>query len=105
MDGLSLIIVIVLFLLFGKSFLASFTGTFTQPNAVPTPDGIPMSTTQNQNNLNTQNAPSPWTPGNCNPQQIALAGTPQSPLPVSQSLPMMQPGINFRAALPSRIRR
>lgn len=106
MDGFTLLVIIVLLLLFGKGSLASLTAAFNQPNAVPTPYGLPADTvstpsgptTQDQNNLSTANAPAPWTSGNsCQAGGIALprfpvSGAPKQSIvgvnPISQSLPM-----------------
>lgn len=79
MDNLVVLIILaVIFLLFGKSIVATAETTFSQPNAVPTPDGIPAATTQNQNIPNTANAPAPW-------QNSCTANTQN--LPASTSLP------------------
>lgn len=55
--------IIVLLLLFGKNITASLSSGFTNYNAVPTPDGLPATTIQNNDNPPTAQ-PSPWTPGN-----------------------------------------
>jgi len=106
MDGFTLIVIIVLLFLFGKGSFASLTAAFNQPNAVPTPYGLPADiltapdapTTQDQNNYSTANAPAPWTSGNsCQAGGIALprfpvSGAPRQRIvgvnPISQSLPM-----------------
>jgi hypothetical protein len=69
MEGLWWLIAIVLFLLFGKNLnLTSFKvgnntavpdGTFNNPNAVPTPDGIAAISIQNQVSP-PENQPAPW---------------------------------------------
>lgn len=71
MEGLWWLIAIVLFLVFGKNLnLSSFNtntgntnyvpdGSFVQPNAVPTPDGIGAVSIQNQVSP-PENQPAPW---------------------------------------------
>ena len=64
MDSLGWIIVAILILLFGKNIAGivstATAGVFTQPNAVPTPDGLPASTTQDQTTGNPVPTPAPW---------------------------------------------
>lgn len=78
MDAIGWIIVIVIFLIFGKSLNITATTAFNQPNAVPTPNGIPnlivngLGTTQNQQDPPTAQ-PSPWAPVCKPPVRMPLA--------------------------------
>jgi hypothetical protein len=61
MDGFGWIVAIVVLLLFGKSFSITTAATYVQPNAVPTPDGLPFDNSTDQNQLDPPTAqPAPW---------------------------------------------
>jgi hypothetical protein len=74
MDGFGWVVVAILVLLFGKNLGMTTAGLFNNPNAVPTPDGLPSQTIQNQGNPPTAQ-PAPWACGS-------------SPLPKVQACPV-----------------
>lgn len=61
MEGLWWLLLVILVIFFGKNipFIANLENGFVQPNAVPTPDGIPAITIQNQTSP-PENQPAPW---------------------------------------------
>jgi len=104
MGELGWLLLIVLVILFGKNipFIANLesgltnatpspstpSGSFSQPNAVPTPNGLPALTTQNQTSP-PENQPAPWkTICNASPvgNPIGAATSPSVPFPVSGTL-------------------
>ena len=87
MEGLWWLILIVLFLLFGNKLNLSGVSLFNQPNAVPTPNGIPASTTQN--NTNPPSAQPPVWARQCGSAPVNPVTSPVIPTPVSPSLPMV----------------
>lgn len=98
METLGWIILIILAFIFGPQLLATINPPvpFSQPNAVPTPNGLPASSVQNQMILNTANAPAPWA-NVCTAPTVAV--TPPSP-----SLPLMPTNISSSPVALSNVR-
>jgi hypothetical protein len=99
MDGLTIIILAILVLLFGKNFLSlTLPTTPVITNAVPTPDGIPAMTTQNNSPTGGQqpsSQPPPWS-NVCNPPSPSL---PMTPIQTS----IQQAGNNVRFPVKQRV--
>lgn len=60
MEGFWWLLLIVLFLLFGKNFFGSGIAPFTLGQAIPGPQSLPAMTTQNQTDNNPVAQPAPW---------------------------------------------
>jgi hypothetical protein len=119
MDGLTIIIVVIVALLFGPRVLASLQqgGVFNNTNAVPNPNGIPASTaatglptSQDQATSNPVPTPAPWVnacqvaAGQTQPSSTGLGLTGQSAsvlnLPANPSASGTAPTLTSNVAKP-----
>lgn len=113
MDGLGWLIAVILLLLVGKNLnLATVFGggVFTQPNAVPTPDGLPADVAEvsRQNTADPPTAqPAPWSPGTgaCGPSpSLPISPVNISVMPYASNIARPVTGVRTALALPARAR-